>query len=172
MRRRLDLAAALVDQPPVLFLDEPTTGLDPHGRSNLWEVIEELAADGTTVLLTTQYLEEADRLADDIILINDGRIIAEGTPTELKAQLGSTVIEVGLGDDYSAARPHRSSRRSGCAPPRDSGRTAQLEVADGARTLVQALPARSERPRDPRAQRPRAQPRRRVPVAHRRPPRS
>ena len=90
MRRRLDLAAALVHRPPVLFLDEPTTGLDPHGRSDLWEVIEELVADGTTVLLTTQYLEEADRLADDIVVIDDGRVIAEGTPTELKAQLGST----------------------------------------------------------------------------------
>jgi ABC-type multidrug transport system ATPase subunit len=141
MRRRLDLAAALVHQPPVLFLDEPTTGLDPHGRSNLWEVIEELAADGTTVLLTTQYLEEADRLADDIILINDGRIIAEGTPTELKAQLGSTVIEVGLGDDYSAARATEVVAPFGVRSPARSGRTVQLEVADGARTLVQALRA-------------------------------
>src|SRR5581483_9717229 len=104
MRRRLDVAAALVHRPPVLFLDEPTTGLDPFGRSNLWEVIEDLAADGTTVLLTTQYLEEADRLADDIVVIDGGRVIAEGTPTELKARLGSTVVELGLAGDNDAVR--------------------------------------------------------------------
>ncbi len=85
MRRRLDVAAALVHRPPVLFLDEPTTGLDPSGRSDLWALIEQLVADGTTVLLTTQYLEEADRLADSIIVIDDGRIIAQGTSAELKA---------------------------------------------------------------------------------------
>src|SRR6516225_7769589 len=84
MRRRLDLAAALVHRPPVLFLDEPTTGLDPNGRAGLWGLIGELVADGTTVLLTTQYLEEADRLADRIVVVDRGRIIAEGTPVKLK----------------------------------------------------------------------------------------
>src|SRR5439155_4719996 len=83
MRRRLDVGAALVHRPPVLFLDEPTTGLDPEGRNELWEVIRELVADGTTVLLTTQYLEEADRLADRIVVINGGRVIADDTPSAL-----------------------------------------------------------------------------------------
>src|SRR5207244_13223151 len=94
MRRRLDLAAALVHRPPVLFLDEPTTGLDPSGRSDLWALIGELVADGTTVLLTTQYLEEADRLADHIVVIDHGRIIAEGSASELKSTLGTTLVEV------------------------------------------------------------------------------
>ena len=102
MRRRLDLAAALVHEPPVLFLDEPTTGLDPQGRNGLWEVIEDLVAGGTTVLLTTQYLEEADYLADDIVVIDHGAVIAQGTATELKAGLGATVIEVGFRDDAAA----------------------------------------------------------------------
>jgi ABC-2 type transport system ATP-binding protein len=96
MRRRLDLAAALVASPPVLFLDEPTTGLDPQGRQDLWGVIEELTAEGTTVLLTTQYLEEADRLARDIVVVDHGRVIAGGTPAELKADLGTSVVAVTL----------------------------------------------------------------------------
>jgi daunorubicin resistance ABC transporter ATP-binding subunit len=104
MRRRLDLAAALVHRPPVLFLDEPTTGLDPNGRSDLWALIGELVADGTTVLLTTQYLEEADRLADTIVVINDGRIIAEGTATQLKASLGATIVEIRVTDPADAQR--------------------------------------------------------------------
>jgi daunorubicin resistance ABC transporter ATP-binding subunit len=141
MRRRLDLAAALVHRPPVLFLDEPTTGLDPHGRANLWEVIEDLAADGTTVLLTTQYLEEADRLADDIILINNGTVIARGTPGELKSRLGSTVIEVGLDDDRAAARAFEVVAPFGVRSPSRIGRVVQVELADGARTVVQALRA-------------------------------
>jgi ABC-2 type transport system ATP-binding protein len=96
MRRRLDLAAALVASPPVLFLDEPTTGLDPQGRQDLWGVIEDLVDDGTTVLLTTQYLEEADRLARDIVVVDHGRVIAQGTPAELKADLGTSVVAVTL----------------------------------------------------------------------------
>jgi ABC-2 type transport system ATP-binding protein len=94
MRRRLDLAAALLHRPPVLFLDEPTTGLDPASRNDLWATVRDLVAEGTTVLLTTQYLEEADLLADRIVVIDRGSAIAEGTPAELKARLGATVIEL------------------------------------------------------------------------------
>ena len=98
MRRRLDLAAALVANPPILFLDEPTTGLDPQSRQALWVAIEDLVREGTTVLLTTQYLEEADRLARDIVVIDHGRLIAEGTPAQLKADLGTSVVSVTVGD--------------------------------------------------------------------------
>ena len=96
MRRRLDLAASLVATPPVLFLDEPTTGLDPHSRNELWAVLRELVGDGTTLLLTTQYLEEADRLADRIAVIDGGRVIARGTPAELKARVGGERVVVTL----------------------------------------------------------------------------
>jgi ABC-2 type transport system ATP-binding protein len=98
MRRRLDLAAALVAQPPVLFLDEPTTGLDLRSRIGLWDAIEALVARGTTVLLTTQYLDEADRLADRIAVIDRGLVIAEGAPNELKAQVGGERLEIHLDD--------------------------------------------------------------------------
>ncbi len=94
MRRRLDLAGALVADPPVLFLDEPTTGLDPRGRTDMWDVIRSLVSGGTTLLLTTQYLEEADMLADDIVVIDRGRIIARGTADELKRQVGGEQLEV------------------------------------------------------------------------------
>jgi ABC-2 type transport system ATP-binding protein len=94
MRRRLDLAATLVAAPPVLFLDEPTTGLDPQSRNDLWELLRELVRDGATLLLTTQYLDEADRLADDIVVLDHGRVAASGTPAELKARIGGERIDV------------------------------------------------------------------------------
>jgi len=105
MRRRLDLAASLVAAPPVLFLDEPTTGLDPRARVELWELLEELVRDGVTLMLTTQYLEEADRLADDIVVLDGGRIAAQGSPAELKARLGGERHEVTVGsaDELTSA---------------------------------------------------------------------
>ncbi len=104
MRRRLDLAAALVAKPPVIFLDEPTTGLDPRSRLGLWETIETLVEEGTTVLLTTQYLDEADRLADRIAVIDRGKVIADGTPDELKDMVGGERLEVHLADPGDADR--------------------------------------------------------------------
>ena len=102
MRRRLDLAAGLIGRPPVLLLDEPTTGLDPRSRQELWRIVDELRRDGTTVLLTTQYLEEADRLAQRIAVVDRGRIAAEGTAAELKAAVGATILSVRLSDRTAA----------------------------------------------------------------------
>jgi ABC-2 type transport system ATP-binding protein len=104
MRRRLDLAVSLIATPPVLFLDEPTTGLDPRSRLAMWEIIKNLLAGGTTILLTTQYLEEADQLADRIVLIDDGKVIAEGTPTELKSKVGKDRLELTFFDEGSFER--------------------------------------------------------------------
>jgi ABC-2 type transport system ATP-binding protein len=134
MRRRLDLAAALVTHPPVLFLDEPTTGLDPASRLDLWEVIEGLVADGTTVLLTTQYLEEADRLADNIIVVDQGLVVAEGTATELKARLGDTVIELEFADAGVAA-----SAATALGGQTEAGTIVRVVMTDGPATLRDAL---------------------------------
>ncbi len=134
MRRRLDLGAALVTHPPVLFLDEPTTGLDPASRLDLWAVIETLVSDGTTVLLTTQYLEEADRLADNIVVIDKGLIAAEGTASQLKARLGDTVIEFELAD--AAIATNAAALLGGTTA---AGTVVRLVMADGAATLRDAL---------------------------------
>jgi ABC-2 type transport system ATP-binding protein len=137
MRRRLDVAAALVHQPPVLFLDEPTTGLDPSGRSDLWALIEQLVANGTTVLLTTQYLEEADRLADNIIVIDGGQIIAQGTSTQLKASLGNTIIEVRLADAARAQGASAGLRTIGLTEVVEDGRTVAVHVSEGGRCILE-----------------------------------
>jgi daunorubicin resistance ABC transporter ATP-binding subunit len=139
MRRRVDLAAALVNRPPVLFLDEPTTGLDPYSRNEVWEMIGELVNDGTTVVLTTQYLEEADRLASRVAVVDQGRVIADDTPAQLKARLGSTVIEIGLGDESTASRAHDVLARSFTLSPELDGSTVRLTTHEGARILVEAL---------------------------------
>ncbi|MGZ4757426.1 MAG: ATP-binding cassette domain-containing protein [Acidimicrobiales bacterium] len=136
MRRRLDLGAALVHRPPVLFLDEPTTGLDPASRNDLWEVIQELVADGTTVLLTTQYLEEADRLADLIAVIDGGRKIAEGTSAELKATMGTTIVEITMADGDVASQARGLLHRVGSVELDGDGRTLRVNIADGARGVL------------------------------------
>ncbi|MGI8682100.1 MAG: ATP-binding cassette domain-containing protein [Mycobacteriales bacterium] len=140
MRRRLDLAAALVNRPPVLFLDEPTTGLDPRSRTELWSIIGELVADGTTLLLTTQYLEEADRLANRISVVDGGRVIAEGTSSELKARLGGTALEVGVPDESAVQEAAAVLAPLGTLAERDGdGTTLRLTVDDGPRALVEVV---------------------------------
>jgi ABC-2 type transport system ATP-binding protein len=139
MRRRLDLAAALVARPTVLFLDEPTTGLDPQSRNDMWEVIESLVGEGTTVLLTTQYLEEADRLANTLSVLDHGRVIAEGTPAQLKSDLGATVLEVGLHDNDDVARTASLLNAIGPHAPNISGRVVEVTVDNGPVDAMEAL---------------------------------
>ncbi|MEV6068282.1 ATP-binding cassette domain-containing protein [Nocardia sp. NPDC052001] len=141
MRRRLDLAGALVANPPVLFLDEPTTGLDPRARQDLWDVIEELVAGGTTLLLTTQYMEEADRLADSIAVIDHGKVIAEGTADQLKAMVGGDRIELVV--DHVDSLPIAQRALEGLAQGEirlePSLRRIIVPVNDGSQALVDAI---------------------------------
>jgi ABC-2 type transport system ATP-binding protein len=141
MRRRLDLAAALVHRPPVLFLDEPTTGLDPRGRNDLWAIIEDLVAQGMTLLLTTQYLEEAERLAHEIVVIDGGRVIAHGTAAELKRHLGATIIEVRFLLRQVADRARTRLEAIGSAEVLDDGLTVAVKVAEGGRAILDVVRA-------------------------------
>jgi ABC-type multidrug transport system ATPase subunit len=141
MRRRLDLAAALVHRPPVLFLDEPTTGLDPQSRNDLWDVVRGLVADGTTVLLTTQYLEEADLLADRIVVIDRGTVLVEGTSAELKRRLGATVVELSMPDEAQAAAAVGVLEGLGIGAVSREGPGVRLSTHDGTRALIAAVRA-------------------------------
>ncbi|MBN9741456.1 daunorubicin/doxorubicin resistance ABC transporter ATP-binding protein DrrA [Amycolatopsis sp. A1MSW2902] len=142
MRRRLDLAAGLVGAPEVLFLDEPTTGLDPVSRSALWSVVEELAARGTTIVLTTQYLEEADRLADHVVVLGLGRITVSGTPAQLKARLGSRTATLTLGSELTVRRAVDAVSRLGLSAGRAGlTLTVRLRGPGDITMLVRALDA-------------------------------
>jgi ABC-2 type transport system ATP-binding protein len=141
MRRRLDLGAALMAEPPVIFLDEPTTGLDPKGRLSMWDLIEELAREGTTVLMTTQYLEEADRLADDIVVIDHGRAIARGTALELKQQVGGERLEITISDNpyLDAARRVLEALGEGPAHVDEEARRVSVAVRSHDGVLTRAI---------------------------------
>ena len=141
MRRRLDLAGALVASPRILFLDEPTTGLDPRSRTDMWDVIRELVAGGTTLLLTTQYLEEADRLSDEIVVIDKGRVIAKGTADSLKAQVGGERVEVVVESaaDLEPARAVLAQVAIGEVVVDEHVRRLTAPVSGGGKVLVEAL---------------------------------
>jgi ABC-2 type transport system ATP-binding protein len=143
MQRRLDLAAALVHEPRVLFLDEPTTGLDPVSRKTIWEEVRALNQAGTTVFLTTQYLEEADQLADDVAIIADGRIVAEGTPEALKAEIGNPHVQLQLADGQVAEAEAVLAPLGRLLPPRD-GKRVEVEVAAGAADIPRVVRALDE----------------------------
>jgi ABC-2 type transport system ATP-binding protein len=149
MRRRLDLAASMVGRPQVLFLDEPTTGIDPGSRLDLWDLIEELVGGGTTLLLTTQYLDEADRLSDRIGIIDHGRLIQEGTSNELKDRLGGSVVEVHVEDeDCSTAAGALTPVADG--ELRVEGNTLLIPATEGSRTLTAAVRRLDEAGIEPR----------------------
>ncbi len=141
MRRRLDLAASLVGNPEILFLDEPTTGLDPRSRNELWEAISDLVKGGTTILLTTQYLEEADFLADRIMVIDKGTVIAEGTAKELKDQIGTGVLEIHLADQSKAGRVVELLKQISTTEPVIDEVTNSITIpsAEGSKTLLEAV---------------------------------
>ncbi|GAP45624.1 ATP-binding cassette domain-containing protein [Streptomyces azureus] len=141
MRRRLDLAAALVVSPPVMFMDEPTTGLDPRNRQQLWEVIKQLVSDGTTLLLTTQYLEEADHLAHDIAVVDHGRVIAKGTSDQLKARTGGERVEVVVHEreHIKAAAEVLAGFGEGDATVEEHMRKLTAPVTGGARLLAEVI---------------------------------
>jgi ABC-2 type transport system ATP-binding protein len=141
MRRRIDLAGALVIRPSVLFLDEPTTGLDPRSRLGMWDIIQTLVGEGATVLLTTQYLEEADQLADNISVIDDGKVIAEGTSDELKASIGGQRVEINLVDASDTAAARDILARHGSSAPTVSadGRALTVNAAHAPEALQQIL---------------------------------
>src|SRR5689334_1588022 len=143
MRRRLDLAASLITRPPLIFLDEPTTGLDPRTRGQMWDTIRDLVADGCTVLLTTQYLDEADQLAGRIAVIDRGRKVAEGTPDELKTSVGASTLQLQLADGADEAAAREVVRRVlGADPvltPESARMNVALEVADDAADVLIAL---------------------------------
>ncbi len=140
MRRRLDLAASLIVQPKVLFLDEPTTGLDPRGRQEMWDVIEELVKGGVTLLLTTQYLEEADQLADDIVVIDHGKVIARGTSDALKKEVGGERLEVVVEQSNISKTLEIVSRVSGNKATLDEGlRRISAPVSNGSMSLMEVL---------------------------------
>lgn len=143
MRRRLDLAGALVTTPPVLFLDEPTTGLDPRSRLGMWDVIRELTAAGTTLLLTTQYLEEADQLARDVLVIDDGRAIARGTPDELKTMVGGERVELVVRERALIGRAQTVLARFAIDDVRTDEQTGMVSAAvhGGSATLTQVIDA-------------------------------
>jgi ABC-2 type transport system ATP-binding protein len=153
MRRRLDLAGSLIGHPPVLFLDEPTTGLDPGARAMVWDFVRQLVVDGTTLLLTTQYLEEADQLASRIAVIDGGRVIAEGTPAELKASIGGQRLQVTLaeGSDAAVAAVALQPFATGAISGGEGGRPIEFSVSasDGLATeVVRALDAAGVRAND------------------------
>jgi ABC-2 type transport system ATP-binding protein len=139
MRRRLDLAAALVASPPILFLDEPTTGLDPQSRQDLWGIIERLVEGGTTVLLTTQYLDEADRLAKQLVVLDHGKIIAQGTSAELKKQMGATVLALNFTSSDDAVRAQTLLASLSATPANLDGTVLEMTVDNGPAVTADAL---------------------------------
>src|SRR5204862_643860 len=144
MRRRLDLASSLLTRPRILFLDEPTTGLDPRSRNEIWTIVRELVREGTTILLTTQYLEEADQLADEIAVIDHGRVIAEGTGSELKDRVGGQILEVELTDVQLRDAAEAALLSVGCGAPEEDERPNRLTLPAPRESLVLVEQAAAE----------------------------